>query len=552
MDMTLISMMTTPAGTEGKPVHAPSFPLSGGGSSGSLFASLLAICRSGTCPSAEGSEAALPTQESRESDRGEEPETPQGLTLPVVGGMGGATMITPYVDLPVLSPGTTHPQEQLDSLPIAPPGVCGETGSFPPDVSRTSGMGGDTSVPDVQTDAVSVDLTALVTRSRSDDMHFLWRRDAPPDDLSSPLAHSGESRAVLRPIDQAHSMTAESKEFSSVEKSGVPGGRPIQCAPLPVIEPARGAQESDFTHPASASSQKVAMVTLLSQTETEWGGDDLTQGGATEEPGVQGRVRDSAGSWGRHVARTGTPFPRLSSGHGKNPAAPWEIPAVRLTAVAGERLSFRDPLPVIEPVSGAEESDLTPPASVSSQKVANSAEIIPEGGVPNHDNTRSQGVKTAGDLAAVRRQGDLDPRSIADQLERHLTLPSRHAEQRTVRLELHPEELGKVQVTLSLENQSLRVEILTERPAVRAALLEQVDQLRDNLLRRNVSIDSFEISTRPDGFSQEMPQQRREPAKGGQAFPRWSDRVVLAGHSGVPAGAVQPGEREYSLVDMRM
>ncbi|GAB4302557.1 MAG: hypothetical protein Fur0034_17500 [Desulfuromonadia bacterium] len=230
-----------------------------------------------------------------------------------------------------------------------------------------------------------------------------------------------------------------------------------------------------------------------------------------------------------------------------------EIPSVGVTLrPASERLIPRDPLVLIEPYSSAGENEMVDLGLRSSQKVAGSEEVEPGGVTVTPETPCLIDQRPSAEGGSARQGEGLDPRSIADQVERRITLPTRHDEPKTVRIQLHPEELGKIQVTLSMENQNLKVEILTEHPAVRTALMDQVDQLRENLLRRNLSIGSFDVFARPDGFSQEMPQQRREPARNRLVFSRWGGQGSTADIPVAPVVVVPARQREYSLVDMRL
>jgi flagellar hook-length control protein FliK len=86
-------------------------------------------------------------------------------------------------------------------------------------------------------------------------------------------------------------------------------------------------------------------------------------------------------------------------------------------------------------------------------------------------------------------------RQVTDRLETH------DLKQGTDRisLRLSPEHLGNLQLNLRMEDQQVRVEIVAEHRAVREALLQQVDQLKELLSRQNIKMESFDVTTANNG-----------------------------------------------------
>lgn len=68
-----------------------------------------------------------------------------------------------------------------------------------------------------------------------------------------------------------------------------------------------------------------------------------------------------------------------------------------------------------------------------------------------------------------------------------------------ISLRLSPEHLGNLQLNLRMEDQQVRVEIVAEHRAVREALLQQVDQLKEVLSRQNIKMESFDVTTANNG-----------------------------------------------------
>lgn len=185
-------------------------------------------------------------------------------------------------------------------------------------------------------------------------------------------------------------------------------------------------------------------------------------------------------------------------------------------------------------------------------------EVVPGEGeetFPDHHLQLVEGNRLRADSGSVEGKSPermTDSRSIADQIQRHLTLPPRREETRTITLQLHPEELGRVQVTISLERQTLEVEIVTESQAVRSAVMEHADQLRENLQRRNITVGSFEVSTRSGEFSQGMLNEQRNTAQPRHRSTLWAGRFDGGSVERVLDAAILPVRNpEYALLDVR-
>jgi flagellar hook-length control protein FliK len=64
----------------------------------------------------------------------------------------------------------------------------------------------------------------------------------------------------------------------------------------------------------------------------------------------------------------------------------------------------------------------------------------------------------------------------------------------SITLKLHPEELGELKINLRMDDQRLKVEIVTENRSVKEALVQNLDTLKETLSRQNISMDRFDVS----------------------------------------------------------
>jgi len=121
-----------------------------------------------------------------------------------------------------------------------------------------------------------------------------------------------------------------------------------------------------------------------------------------------------------------------------------------------------------------------------------------------------------------------------------------------ITLKLNPHELGELQINVRLENQKMTVDITAQNQVVKEALLQNIDQLKDTLLRQNISMERFNVST-GDGGGQAFQQSFREGRQTEYQKP---------GHFSYPVSGYYQEDsqvsqaafgdaRENSLVDMR-
>lgn len=64
----------------------------------------------------------------------------------------------------------------------------------------------------------------------------------------------------------------------------------------------------------------------------------------------------------------------------------------------------------------------------------------------------------------------------------------------TIRMKLHPEELGSVSVKIRIQGKSAQIELESETEQAREVLLENADQLKERLLSQGMHVEAFSVS----------------------------------------------------------
>lgn len=119
-----------------------------------------------------------------------------------------------------------------------------------------------------------------------------------------------------------------------------------------------------------------------------------------------------------------------------------------------------------------------------------------------------------------------------------------------VTIRLHPEDLGELKINVRLDDQRVRVEIVTEHPMVKEALTDNLDRLKETFSRQNLTMEKFDVSTGGGQFNQ--------PSNQGQwqntAYASFNSKAAFpAGLSATaePATANHWNPRADALVDVR-
>jgi len=164
--------------------------------------------------------------------------------------------------------------------------------------------------------------------------------------------------------------------------------------------------------------------------------------------------------------------------------------------------------------------------------------------------------QAAQELQAVVEPGRMAPeqqamKQVTDRLDAHQI--KQGADQIT--LKLSPEHLGNLQLNIRMDDQQVRVEIVAEHRAVRDALLQQVEQLKESLSRQNIKMESFDVTTANNGgLNQQQAGDWRQTAS--QRRPTLAQQYgvlrAASGSNGEMDGTMQYfGPQYHSTLDVR-
>lgn len=186
-----------------------------------------------------------------------------------------------------------------------------------------------------------------------------------------------------------------------------------------------------------------------------------------------------------------------------------------------KEMSSSRQLPVsdIESMPGSDHSG----AGGSSQ---GQSDVASENGMLPHDmrgqlrtEQQSATVPSAKAVPAEPLRQDI-PEQVAQQVKERLVQHEVKPGNQQITLTLSPDSLGEIKMNLNLQGQKLSVEILTENRAVRDAIIQHTDSLKESLARQNITMESFDVTTGGKGSANQGQNQNawRELARQQQQF----------------------------------
>lgn len=104
-------------------------------------------------------------------------------------------------------------------------------------------------------------------------------------------------------------------------------------------------------------------------------------------------------------------------------------------------------------------------------------------------------------------------RMLMDQIMERMNIRL-DAEETSLDMQLHPEELGNLHITISAKEGVMTAQFTAESEAVKAVLENQIVQLQNRFDQQNIKVEAIEISVATHGFEQNLEQGR----EGGSSY----------------------------------
>ncbi|WP_031571325.1 flagellar hook-length control protein FliK [Rheinheimera texasensis] len=105
--------------------------------------------------------------------------------------------------------------------------------------------------------------------------------------------------------------------------------------------------------------------------------------------------------------------------------------------------------------------------------------------------------------------------AAAQQLKDRVMVQIQHKLQ-TAEVQLHPEDMGSMQIKLNLQQDQLSVQFVVQQGAAKEALEQQMPRLRELLEQQGIALTEGQVEQRQSGGQQEQRQGRSGPSAGGE------------------------------------
>ncbi len=121
-----------------------------------------------------------------------------------------------------------------------------------------------------------------------------------------------------------------------------------------------------------------------------------------------------------------------------------------------------------------------------------------------------------------------------------------------VTIRLNPAELGELRINVRLEDQRLKVEVVSENRQVREALLGNLDSLKETLMKQHLNMERFTVATGSGSGFQGFQQTNQEQNLPGQSAYRPFVMATEEEDMADTAGRYPYEQRDNALVDLRL
>jgi len=154
--------------------------------------------------------------------------------------------------------------------------------------------------------------------------------------------------------------------------------------------------------------------------------------------------------------------------------------------------------------------------------------------------------RSAAPLPETRSQS---AEQIINQVREKLDANGRAGDSGQITMKLHPQELGELKINMRMDDHSLKVEIVTQNPSVKEALMQNIDTLKETLSRQNIAMERFEVTADARQWSNQSGRDERETARANAGF-NGTSRQAAEREDEVTPAAVYRWDSENSLVNL--
>lgn len=189
------------------------------------------------------------------------------------------------------------------------------------------------------------------------------------------------------------------------------------------------------------------------------------------------------------------------SGQGQSKAAAEMMVATQPAPTAANSASFSQQLHQLQPMQPSTEQTAT--TAALTQPIAQSSVV----------GQTTQQVARLAETPGWQAPLALTEPAAAQQLKDRVMVQIQHKLQ-TAEVQLHPEDMGSMQIKLNLQQDQLSVQFVVQQGAAKEALEQQMPRLRELLEQQGIALTEGQVEQRQSGGQQEQRQGRSGPSAG--------------------------------------
>ena len=322
--------------------------------------------------------------------------------------------------------------------------------------------------------------------------------------LATAVAGQTETAKDMEPTVQPAKQTAEVKTSGAVVAAAGSAENAVQAAP----QRTESSQQAELVTPAIAVPVNPGRMTATVSTDKTQAVNTFAEHLKAVNQTQQQQHQQQAGA-------------EQQTGQGQSKAAAEMMVANQPVPTAANAASFSQQLQQLQPMQPLTEQTAT--TAALTQPIAQSS------AAGQAAQLASRPTETQGWQAPLA----LTEPAAAQQLKDRVMVQIQHKLQ-TAEVQLHPEDMGSMQIKLNLQQDQLSVQFVVQQGAAKEALEQQMPKLRELLEQQGIALTEGQVEQRQSGGQQEQRQGRSGASAGAETeFPavqtvqmKVSDRMV--------------------------